>query len=107
MINGMTAEEYNAQERLRGSIVAKLRGYTPMEDGDTEEALKTEYLEITGEAYQTEEEESARREWLRIGSAGTPRNRIAWTPTSRSSATPWPRVSWIARQSGMPWGLTS
>ena len=59
MINGMTAEEYNARERRRGSIVAKLHGYTPMEYGDTEEALKAEHLALTGEAYRSEEEEQA------------------------------------------------
>ena len=59
MINGMTVEEYNAKERRRGSIVAKLHGYTPMEDGDTEESLQAEYLEITGEAYRSQEEEQA------------------------------------------------
>ena len=36
MINGMTVEEYNTKERLRGAIVAKLHGYTADgEDGDT------------------------------------------------------------------------
>ena len=59
MINGLTAEEYNARERLRGSIVAKLHGYTPFDYGDTEEGLKTKYLELTGEAYRTQEEEQA------------------------------------------------
>ena len=59
MINGMTVDEYNAKERRRGSIVAKLHGYTPMEDGDTEESLQAEYLEITGEAYRSQEEEQA------------------------------------------------
>ena len=59
MTNGMTADEFNARERRRGSIVAKLHGYTPMEDGDTEESLQAEYLEITGEAYRSQEEEQA------------------------------------------------
>ena len=59
MTNGMTVEEYNAKERRRGSIVAKLHGYTPMEDGDTEESLQAEYLELTGEAYRSQEEEQA------------------------------------------------
>ena len=59
MTNGMTVEEYNAREKRRGSIVAKLHGYTPMEDGDTEESLQAEYLEITGEAYRSQEEEQA------------------------------------------------
>ena len=59
MINGMTVEEYNARERRRGSIVAKLHGYTPMEDGDTDESLQAEYLEITGESYRSQEEEQA------------------------------------------------
>ena len=59
MIDGMTAEEYNAKERLRSAIVAKLHGYTPMEDGDTEESLKAEHLELTGEAYRSQEEEQA------------------------------------------------
>ena len=59
MINGMTVEEYNARERRRGSIVAKLHGYTPLEESDTEEALQAEYLEITGEPYKTQAEEMA------------------------------------------------
>ena len=59
MINGMTVEEYNARERRRSSCVAKLHGYTPMEDGDTEESLKAEYLELTGEPYRSREEEQA------------------------------------------------
>ena len=59
MINGLTVEEYNARERLRGSIVAKLHGYAPFYYGDTEEGLKTKYLELTGEAYRTQEEEQA------------------------------------------------
>ena len=59
MINGLTVEEYNAKERLRGSLVAKLYGYTPFDYGDTEEGLKTKYLELTGEAYRNQEEEQA------------------------------------------------
>ena len=59
MISGMTVEEYNAKERLRGSLVAKLHGYTPMEEGDTEKSLKTEYEALTGEAYRSQEEEQA------------------------------------------------
>ena len=59
MIDGMTAEEYNAKERQRSSIVAKLHGYTPMDDGDTEESLKAEHLALTGEAYRSQEEEQA------------------------------------------------
>ena len=59
MINGMTVEEYNAREKQRASIVAKLHGYTPMEDGDTEESLKAEHLALTGEAYRSQEEEQA------------------------------------------------
>ena len=61
MINGMTVEEYNAKERRRSSCVAKLHGYTPFEDGDTEESLKAEYEAITGEAYKTQEQETAER----------------------------------------------
>ena len=59
MINGMTVEEYNAKEQRRGSIVAKLHGYTPFDEGDTEESLKAEHLALTGEAYRTQEEEVA------------------------------------------------
>ena len=59
MIDGMTVEEYNARERRRGSIVAKLHGYTPLEESDTEEALAAEYLVITGDAYRSQEEEQA------------------------------------------------
>ena len=59
MINGMTVEEYNARERRRGSIVAKLHGYIPLDYGDTEASLTAEYLEITGEPYKTQAEEMA------------------------------------------------
>ena len=59
MINGMTVEEYNAKERLRGSIVAKLHGYIPFNAGDTKESLKAEFSEITGETYRSPEEEQA------------------------------------------------
>ena len=59
MINGMTVEEYNAREKQRASIVAKLHGYTPMEDGDTEESLKAEHLALTSVAYRSQEEEQA------------------------------------------------
>ena len=59
MINGMTVEEYNAKERLRGSIVAKLHGYTPFDEDDTVESLKAEHLEITGETYRSQEEEQS------------------------------------------------
>ena len=59
MINGMTVEEYNAKERRRGSIVAKLHGYIPFDDGDTEESLQAEYRVITGEDYRSQEEEQA------------------------------------------------
>ena len=57
MINGMTVEEYNAKERRRSSIVAKLHGYIPFDGSDTQESLKADYLEITGEPYKTKEEE--------------------------------------------------
>ena len=30
MINGMTVEDYNAREKRRASIVARLHGYTPL-----------------------------------------------------------------------------
>ena len=48
-MNGLTAEEYNARERLRGSIVAKLHGYIPLDYGETEEGLKAQFLALTGE----------------------------------------------------------
>ena len=59
MIDGLTVEEYNARERQRGSIVAKLHGYTPLEEGDTEDGLKAAFRELTGEAYRSQEEEQA------------------------------------------------
>ena len=59
MIDGLTVEEYNARERQRSSIVAKLLGYTPMEEGDTEEGLKAAFMELTGESYRSQEEEQA------------------------------------------------
>ena len=59
MINGMTVEDYNAREKRRASIVARLHGYTPLETGDTQEGLRAEYLEITGEPYMTQAEEQA------------------------------------------------
>ena len=59
MIDGMTVEEYNAREKQRASIVAKLHGYTPFDDGDTEESLKAEHLALTGVAYRSQEEEQA------------------------------------------------
>ena len=59
MINGMTVEEYNAKERRRSSIVAKLHGYIPFDDSDTQESLKAEYETLTGEAYRSQEEEQA------------------------------------------------
>ena len=59
MINGMTVEEYNAREKRRASIVAKLHGYVPWESGDTEEGLKAAYSEIAGEPYRSQEEEQA------------------------------------------------
>ena len=59
MINGMTVEDFNARERLRAAIVAKLHGYTPWAPGDTEEGLKAAYSEITEEPYHSREEEQA------------------------------------------------
>ena len=59
MINGKTVEEYNAWQRQRGSIVSRLHGYEAMEEGDTVESLKAEFLELTGEVYRTREEEAA------------------------------------------------
>ena len=59
MIDGLTAEEYNAQQRLRGSIVAKLHGYTPFDGGETEDGLKAQFLALTGESYRSQEEEQA------------------------------------------------
>ena len=55
----MTVEEYNARERRRGSIVAKLHGHIPLEEGDTEEALTAAYLALTGEPYKTQAEAMA------------------------------------------------
>ena len=54
----MTAEEHNARERRRASIVVMLRGYPPSYEGPTVMALKAEYLELTGEPYRTAEEEA-------------------------------------------------
>ena len=62
MINGMTVEEFNAREKQRASIVAKLLGYTPMANTDTVESLKAEHEALTGEAYRSEEEEQAANE---------------------------------------------
>ena len=59
MVNGMTVEEFNAHEKRRASIVAKLHGYIPFDEGDTEESLKAEFLELTGVAYRSQEEEQA------------------------------------------------
>ena len=59
MVDGMTVEEYNAREKQRASVVAKLHGYTPFDDGDTAESLKAEHLALTGEAYRSQEEEQA------------------------------------------------
>ena len=59
MINGLTAEEYNARERLRGSIVAKLHGYTPFDEGETETGLMAQFFELTGKSYRSQEEEQA------------------------------------------------
>ena len=59
MTDGMTVEDYNAREKRRASIVARLHGYTPMAKTDTVESLKAEYFELTGEAYRSQEEEQA------------------------------------------------
>ena len=91
-----TVEDFNAREKLRASIVARLHGYTPWETGDTEEALKAEYEALTGEAYRSREEEQA------ANRGGMPRNgdnsglKRNWTPTARSSRTPRPTASSIA-----------
>ena len=44
MINGMSVENFNAREKRRASIVAKLHDYIPFGEGDTEESLKAQYL---------------------------------------------------------------
>ena len=59
MINGLTVEEYNARERRRASIVARLHGYTPWEAGDTEGGLRWAFRELTGQDYRSQEEEQA------------------------------------------------
>ena len=59
MIDGLTVDEYNARERQRASFVAKLHGYTPLEEGDTEAGLKAAFRELTGESYRSQEEEQA------------------------------------------------
>ena len=52
-------DEFNAREKQRASIVAKLHGYIPFDEGDTEESLKAEHEVLTGEAYRSQEEEQA------------------------------------------------
>ena len=47
------------QEQRRAQLVAMLHGFTPIEDGATEDSLKAEYLEIMGDPYQTQEQEMA------------------------------------------------
>ena len=59
MINGMTVEDYNAREKRRASIVARLHGYTPWEAGDTETGLMAQFFELTGKSYRSQEEEQA------------------------------------------------
>ena len=59
MIDGMTVEEYNAREKRRASIVARLHGYTPWEAGDTETGLMARFFELTGKSYRSQEEEQA------------------------------------------------
>ena len=50
-------DEFNTREKQRASIVAKLHGYIPFDEGDTEESLKAAHLALTGEAYRSQEEE--------------------------------------------------
>ena len=59
MIDGMTVEDYNAREKRRASIVARLHGYTPWEAGDTETGLMARFFELTGLSYRSQEEEQA------------------------------------------------
>ena len=59
MPDEQTVEDFNAREKRRASIVARLHGYTPWQTGDTEESLKAEYEALTGEAYRSREEEQA------------------------------------------------
>ena len=47
------------QEQRRAQLVAMLHQFTPYEDGATEDSLKAEYLEIMGEPYQTQTQESS------------------------------------------------
>ena len=96
-----TVEEFNAREKRRASIVARLHGYTPWESGDTKEGLKAEYLrhllaKLT--AAERKSKPTICRQPKNGGNSGVKRN---WTPTARSSRTPRPTDSWIAARFGM------
>ena len=54
------ASEWNAWERQRSSLIARLHGYTDYEPGDTFESLKAAYEAHIGGAYESREEEAAR-----------------------------------------------
>ena len=59
---GVTASEWNSWERMRSSLLARLRGLREYEEGDTFESLKAAYEAHVGGAYETEEQE-AQRQW--------------------------------------------
>ena len=58
-MNEQEMQVYMVKENRRAQLVAMLHGYTPYKDGDTEQSLKDEYLELMGEAYRSPLEEAA------------------------------------------------
>ena len=61
MINGMTVDEINAQEKYRASVVAKLNGFVPYDDGDTEDKLLAEFERLHGRPFGTRSQEMEHR----------------------------------------------
>ena len=60
LASGVLASEWNAWERKRSSLLARLRGYSEYEAGDTFESLKAAYESHIGGKYETEEDEAQR-----------------------------------------------
>ena len=89
------------REYQRASIVAKLHGYIPFDDGDTEASLKAAHLALTGEAYRSQEEEQA--ENVQAAKEERQRRIEAQLDSDHARSLPMPRStdSWTAVRFGM------
>ena len=82
-LNGLTVEQFNAREKKRASMVAKIYGYVPMAEGETEAGLYAEYEALMGKPLPNRQDELNR---IRDDALAKRADRLAQIQTEQEQA---------------------